>query len=110
MSAIGISTHVLDTSLGKPAEGVPVVFESEDGIELARGTTDTDGRIGNLLPGGVSEDGTYRIRFDIRHYYVGFAHHAFFPEVTICVSLEAGKKYHLPLLLSPYGYSTYRGS
>jgi len=110
MSASGISTHVLDTSLGKPAEGVPVVFESEDGTVLARSVTDADGRIASLLPGGVPTHGTYRIRFDIQHYYVGFAYHAFFPEVVITVSLDAGAKYHLPLLLSPYGYSTYRGS
>jgi len=106
----GISTHVLDTSLGKPADGVKVYFETADGRELARGVTDTDGRIGNLLPEGVPTTGTYRIRFDIQDYYTGFAHHAFYPEVIICVSLKAGAKYHLPLLLSPYGYSTYRGS
>jgi 5-hydroxyisourate hydrolase len=106
MSARGISTHVLDTALGKPAEGVPVVFESADGTVLARGITDADGRIGGLLPDGVPADGTYRIRFDVQTYSAG----AFFPEVAIAVNLQAGTKYHLPLLLSPFGYGTYRGS
>ena len=110
MSASGISTHVLDTSLGTPAVGIAVVLESEDGRELARGVTDADGRVGALLPGGVPTEGTYRLRFDIQGYYVGIAYHAFYPEVVITVSLDAGAKYHLPLLLSPYGYSTYRGS
>jgi 5-hydroxyisourate hydrolase len=106
MSANGISTHVLDTSLGKPADGVPVMIEAEDGTILARGITDADGRIGNLLPGGVPVRGTYRIRFDVNTY----SENAFYPEVVITVSLDAGAKYHLPLLLSMYGYSTYRGS
>ena len=107
MSAGGISTHVLDTSLGKPAVGIVVVLESKDGRELARGVTDADGRVGALLPGGVPTAGVYRIRFATGAY---LGNGAFFPEVVISVSLDAGAKYHLPLLLSPFGYSTYRGS
>lgn len=106
----GISTHVLDTALGKPAAGVAVILETADGQELARGVTDADGRISALLPGGAPATGTYRLRFDIQGYYMGFAHNAFYPEVVVTVRLEAGAKYHIPLLLSPFGYSTYRGS
>jgi 5-hydroxyisourate hydrolase len=85
MNAKGISTHVLDTALGKPAQGVPVLFEAEDGTVLARGVTDADGRIADLLPEGVPAAGVYRIRFDVQSYAQG---NAFFPEVVVCVRLE----------------------
>ncbi len=109
----GISTHVLDTAIGQPADGVVVILEaavSDGWRELARGTTDADGRIAALLPGGVPATGEYRLRFGTRNYFGGFGHGAFYPEVVIHVHLEAGAKYHLPLLISPFGYSTYRGS
>jgi 5-hydroxyisourate hydrolase len=109
----GISTHVLDTALGKPADGIVVTLETAgpDGWrEIARGTTDADGRIATLLSDGAPATGDYRLRFATRNYFAGFGHDAFYPEVVIHVRLEARAKYHLPLLLSPFGYSTYRGS
>jgi 5-hydroxyisourate hydrolase len=109
----GISTHVLDTSRGRPASGVGVVLEAADAggwRELARGATDTDGRIAALLPGGAPAAGDYRLRFATGEYFRGLGQAAFYPEVVVHVRLEPGTKYHLPLLLSPYGYSTYRGS
>ncbi len=114
MSASGISTHVLDTALGKPAAGVPVVLEAAEGTgwrELARGTTDADGRVAALLPGGPPAAGDYRVRFDTATYFAALGQPAFYPEVTVHVRFAAaGGKYHLPLLLSPFGYATYRGS
>jgi 5-hydroxyisourate hydrolase len=106
----GISTHVLDTSLGRPAAGVSVVLETASGKELARGTTDADGRIGALLAGGVSVEGDYRLRFATGDYFCRLRQDALYTEVIIQVWLAPGTKYHLPLLLSPFGYSTYRGS
>jgi 5-hydroxyisourate hydrolase len=109
----GISTHVLDTALGRPAEGIAVTLEAAgpDGWrELAKGTTDGAGRIAALLPGGAPSAGDYRLRFATGNYFASSGHGAFYPEVVIHVRLDAGAKYHLPLLLSPFGYATYRGS
>jgi 5-hydroxyisourate hydrolase len=114
MSAKGISTHVLDTAKGKPAAGVEVVLEAAtDGgkwKELARGATDADGRVADLLPTGPPSVGEYRLRFNTATYFHSLGQPAFYTEVVVNVLLEAGGKYHLPLLLSPFGYSTYRGS
>jgi 5-hydroxyisourate hydrolase len=109
----GISTHVLDTARGRPAAGVVATLEAagpEGWRELAKGMTDADGRIAALLPGGVPATGEYRLRFATGDYFRGLGQTAFYPEVVIQVRLDAGAKYHLPLLLSPFGYSTYRGS
>jgi 5-hydroxyisourate hydrolase len=109
----GISTHVLDTARGKPAAGVAVTLEAvaADGWrELARGSTDADGRVAALLPDGVPSAGEYRLRFATADYFRGQGTTAFYPEVVVHVRLEPSMKYHLPLLLSPFGYSTYRGS
>jgi 5-hydroxyisourate hydrolase len=106
----GISTHVLDTALGRPAAGVAVALETVEGKELAHGVTDADGRIAALLPGGVAATGNYRLRFATGDYFRGIGQSPFYPEVAVQVSLEAGARYHLPLLLNPFGYSTYRGS
>ncbi|HEY1375837.1 MAG TPA: hydroxyisourate hydrolase [Gemmataceae bacterium] len=109
----GVSTHVLDTARGRPAAGVAVSLEAlADGTwqGLARGTTDADGRIAALLPGGPPAAGDYRLRFATGDYLRGQGGAAFYPEVVVHVRLEPGMKYHLPLLLSPFGYSTYRGS
>lgn len=113
MSAI--TTHVLDTSRGNPASGIPILLEihAEDAYrELGRGVTDEDGRLRTLLPDGALLDrGVYRLTFNTGAY---FAHHAvesFYPEVVIYFEVRhAEQHYHVPLLLSPYGYSTYRGS
>ena len=109
----GISTHVLDTALGRPAAGIAVTLEfaSPDGWrELARGTTNADGRIPSLLAGGVPTSGDYRLNFAIGDYFRDLGQPTLNPAVVIQVRLDPDTKYHLPLLLSPFGYSTYRGS
>lgn len=114
MSAI--TTHVLDTARGRPAAGVPVSLErlEKDGasIVLATGTTDGDGRLRNLLPPAtVPDPGSYRLVFDTAAYFAAAETDAFYPEVSIVFRIrDAGEHYHVPLLLSPFGYSTYRGS
>ncbi len=107
MSAI--TTHVLDTARGVPAVGVPVRLERMDAAgctEIARASTDASGRASELGP-ALIEPGTYRLVFDTGAY----ASATFFPEVTVTFTVaDDGGHYHVPLLLSPFGYSTYRGS
>ncbi len=111
-----ITTHVLDTARGRPAAGVVVILEQAAGgqgwTELARGTTDADGRLRDLLREHTGlAGGVYRLRFGTGAYFRSQGVRGFFPEVQVTVELEAGTgPYHIPLLLSPYGYSTYRGS
>jgi len=100
-----LSTHVLDTAAGRPATGVPVALLDLDGEVLAEAETDDDGRVGSL--GGDLAAGTYRLRF-VTAVHLG--PHAFFPEVEVVFRVAADEHHHVPLLLSPYGYSTYRGS
>lgn len=95
-----LSTHVLDTAGGRPASGVPVTLLDADGTVLADWVTDDDGRIGAL--GGDLAPGTYRLRFAVDG--------PFYPEVVVTFRIDADEHYHVPLLLSPFGYSTYRGS
>jgi 5-hydroxyisourate hydrolase len=103
-----LSTHVLDTSLGEPIAGVPVRLEREmDGgwVEIAAGVTDPDGRLTGWVPAERWHAGTHRLVFDTA------AHSVFFPEISVVFFLaEPARHHHVPLLLSPYGYSTYRGS
>lgn len=112
----GITTHVLDTSRGRPANGVPVVLERRadgDRWELAgRGETDADGRLRNLIPGGVPlVPGVYRLVFDTRRYFDAQGLPTFLPQVVVVFDVLPGEPhYHVPLLLSPFGYTTYRGS
>jgi 5-hydroxyisourate hydrolase len=110
-----VTTHVLDTARGRPAEGVAVVLErrgaGEAWAELGRGTTDADGRIRDLLPDGSAvAAGVYRLRFATAAYFLAQGVRGFYPEVQVTFEAEAGGHYHVPLLLSPFGYSTYRGS
>lgn len=111
---MGISTHILDTSLGRPAAGVPVALEEKRGAEwvaVGSAESDADGRVRQLVPSGRElGDGTLRLRFDVDAYLSREGRTAFFPEVEIVFRFVAGEHYHVPLLLSPYGYSTYRGS
>lgn len=109
-----ITTHVLDAALGRPAHGVPVVLEvaDDDGgwAIVARGVTDDDGRVASLGPDTVTA-ATYRIRFDTGDYFLASGQTGFYPEVQIqFVLADPRQHYHVPLLLSPYAYSTYRGS
>jgi 5-hydroxyisourate hydrolase len=108
MSAI--TTHVLDTARGVPAAGVAVTLErvTSDGVvAIGSGVTDTDGRLRSLLGDERPQQGTYRLRFDTRAYDAA----SFYPEVTVTFEVrDPAAHYHVPLLLSPFGYSTYRGS
>jgi len=111
-----ISTHVLDTSLGKPAANVTVTFERIDAhgvaAQLSSYVTDDDGRVGALVPEDVHvSEGSYRLVFDVAGYFAVTDRDTFY--TNICVNFRVAEKaqhYHVPLLLSPFGYSTYRGS
>jgi 5-hydroxyisourate hydrolase len=111
-----ITTHILDTSTGRPASGVPVVLErqGQDGRweRLGSGETDSDGRLKTLVPSDAwLEPGVYRLLFDTAQYFRARNEPAFYPAVIIVFETTAGERhYHVPLLLSPFGYSTYRGS
>lgn len=115
MSAI--TTHVLDTALGRPAKGVPVQLERRaaggDGWDaVGDGVTDADGRLRTLLPPETAlQRGTYRLSFDTGAYFRASGQTGFYPEVRIVFEVrDPGAHFHVPLLLSPFGYSTYRGS
>jgi hydroxyisourate hydrolase len=106
-----LSTHVLDTTAGEPARGVPVRLEvgGDAGWQVvASGQTDGDGRLRDWVPEGLWRAGRYRLVFDTAaHLGPG----AFFPEVTVLFEVsDPGRHLHIPLLLSPFGYTTYRGS
>jgi 5-hydroxyisourate hydrolase len=115
-----ISTHVLDTARGRPAAGVPVTLEQLDASagpdasarEIVTAYTDADGRVRELVPDAAGLGvGRYRIRFDTAAYFAAHRAEAFYPEVVVVfVIADASQHYHVPLLLSPFGYSTYRGS
>ncbi len=100
-----LSTHVLDTSRGRPAAGIAVRLESALGEALGEGVTDADGRVGSL--GGELEEGAYVLHFGTGAY-LGAS--AFYPEVVVTFRIAADEHHHVPLLLNPFGYSTYRGS
>ncbi|WP_084078722.1 hydroxyisourate hydrolase [Demequina sp. NBRC 110057] len=107
-----LTTHVLDAMTGTPAEGVAVTLSGrEDGgwEPLASGVTDGDGRIGEIGPERLSR-GDYQVRFDTGMYFQRRGVESFYPEVVITFSVGDGAHYHVPLLLSPFAYSTYRGS
>jgi 5-hydroxyisourate hydrolase len=111
----GLSTHVLDTAIGRPAAGVEVRLEVEEADgwrELGRGATNADGRVAQLLPAGSGlRAATYRLTFDVAGYFAPRGTPAFYPHVSIVFTVrDAGQHHHVPLLLSPFGYSTYRGS
>jgi 5-hydroxyisourate hydrolase len=102
-----LSTHILDTSNGRPAAGVKVHLHRGD-LWMSTNTTNDDGRVAALLPQGVPlETGVYRLVFEIADY----SRNSFFPEIVIVFQVtDPASHYHVPLLLSPFGYSTYRGS
>ncbi|MCF6193016.1 MAG: hydroxyisourate hydrolase [Kangiellaceae bacterium] len=110
-----ITTHVLDTSRGKPAAGINIeLFEQTNNQwhSLAKGITNTDGRIAGLLAEDIVLDaGIYRMNFSTADYFNANSEQGFYPYVDIVFELEGdGSHYHIPLLLSAFGYSTYRGS
>jgi len=105
-----ITTHVLDTALGRPAQGVPVhLHRTADSSVVGSGTTDADGRV-TAFGSEQLEPGTYQLRFDVAKYAAESGQEFFFPEVTVTFTITDERHYHVPLLLSPFAYSTYRGS
>jgi 5-hydroxyisourate hydrolase len=106
-----ISTHVLDTSLGKPAAGVRVTLR-RDGSLIGSGETNEDGRVTNLLEKDSSlAEGEYTLTFGVADYFSKSRRDTFYGDVEIKFMIaSASEHYHVPLLLSPFGYSTYRGS
>lgn len=108
-----MTTHVLDTARGRPAANVPVTLDhvgADGSRRIAAAATDGDGRVGALGPDELAA-GTYRLSFDTAAYAAALGADAFFPAVTITFVVTDGQAHHhVPLLLSPYGYTTYRGS
>ena len=108
-----LSTHVLDAASGAPAGGMRVTLEhrEEDGrwSPLGDGVTDADGRVRDLAPGGLVT-GTHRLVFVTGDYFTATGQAGFYPEVSVTFTVTDERHYHVPLLLSPYAFSTYRGS
>jgi 5-hydroxyisourate hydrolase len=111
-----ITTHVLDTAHGRPARGIPVTLEAQDAqghwLLVGHGATDDDGRLKTLMPPEAQlSEGVYRLTFDTRGYFASTHVEGFYPQVSVVFQVrDASQHYHVPLLLNPYGYSTYRGS
>jgi 5-hydroxyisourate hydrolase len=115
-----ITTHILDTALGKPARGIEVIlFEQSEEImegnaswrQIALGSSDQDGRISDLLKKDAQvEPGIYKIRFETQEYFNKLSCQTFYPYVEIIFRITNYEHYHIPLLLNPFGYSTYRGT
>lgn len=111
----GITTHVLDTALGRPAADVPIFLEQKRADDtwtiIGRGKTDGDGRLRDLMKDTPLTPGNYRITFETGAYFRASDTEAFYPEVSVVFAVrDSSTHYHVPLLLSPYGFSTYRGS
>ena len=110
-----ITSHILDTSRGQPAEGVLITLmqqRDDDWLMLGTGNTNSDGRVADFtgdvdaLPAGI-----YKLTFYLAEYYAGLSQQAFYPYVDVVFEINGdGQHYHVPLLLNPFGYSTYRGS
>jgi 5-hydroxyisourate hydrolase len=110
-----LTSHVLDTAIGRPASGLGVGLDRLDAdgswITLARTVTDEDGRAADLMTGGELTVGTYRVTFDTGAYFEASHRPVFYPRVDVVFRVDdRAQHYHVPLLLSPFGYSTYRGS
>ena len=109
-----LTTHILDTSAGRPAEAVVIILYqggNDQWKEIARGITNSDGRIADLLATEkLLEHGIYKMRFETKDYFDKANIKTFFPYVEIIFEINSAQHYHIPLLLNPYGYSTYKGS
>lgn len=106
----GLSTHVLDAVTGAPAAGIAVVLQDASGTELSSGVTDSDGRIGQVTTEALVP-GIYHLVFDTGNWFADNDITGFYPEVDICFEIDdPDRHHHVPLLLSPFAYSTYRGS
>jgi 5-hydroxyisourate hydrolase len=111
---MSLSTHILDTARGLPAQGVAVVAERLEGAAFVRvgaGVTDGDGRARDLVAGeeGLTP-GEYRLTFATGPYFEALGVPSFYPQVTISFTVRDDRHHHVPLLLAPWGYSTYRGT
>jgi 5-hydroxyisourate hydrolase len=110
----GLTTHVLDTARGRPAAGMRVAVEARDGdrwTTVGGGVTDADGRVPGLVADGALRAGVHRLTFATGDWFRAQGLEGFYPEVTVaCRIQDPADHHHVPLLLSPYGYSTYRGS
>ncbi|MFF0946065.1 hydroxyisourate hydrolase [Kocuria sp. CPCC 205300] len=105
-----VTAHVLDSVTGTPARGVAVALEAPDGTSIASAETDPDGRVAALGPETL-ESGDYRITFATGEYFAARNQPTFYPSVTVHFTVQAEERhYHVPLLLSPFAFSTYRGS
>lgn len=105
-----VTAHVLDASAGRPAEGVAVTLSDAFGTVLAEATTNADGRVTDLGPDAL-DPGTYEVRFASGDHFAAQGVACFHPYVPVVFTVEAGQAhYHVPLLLSPFAYTTYRGS
>jgi len=108
---MSLSTHVLDATSGRPAIGMPARLERGDGVRVASAATDADGRIKDWGGAAADQPGTYRLIFDTGAYFAARGIGTFYPEVAVTFAIgDPSEHYHVPLLLSPYAYSTYRGS
>jgi 5-hydroxyisourate hydrolase len=111
-----ITTHILDISRGRPANGVQVRLELESAggtwKQIGKETTDADGRAKDLLPDGFAlHGGVYRLTFETGAYFAAQEVEGFYREVVVVFTIsDPAQRYHMPLLISPFGYSTYRGS
>ena len=109
-----ITTHILDTTKGKPAAGVTIALLQQTGDnwqEIARGMTNNDGRVADLLPSSTQlRLGVYKIKFFTKEYFALDGTNNFYPLVEIIFEVATTEHYHVPLLLNPFGYATYRGS
>ena len=111
---IKITSHILDTSSGKPAEGITLILHkggNDEWTEISRSITNADGR----TPSPINDDqslvpGIYKIRFETKDYFDKEHLPSFYPFIEIIFEIKDAEHYHIPLLLSPFGYSTYRGS
>ena len=110
-----ITTHILDVSIGKPAAGVRVsLVRMADGnrTQVGSGVTDSDGRLKNLVPDAPGPNaGVFELTFETGPYFMGHGIKSFHPRITVTIEItDAKQHYHVPLLVSPFGYTTYRGS
>jgi len=109
-----VTTHVLDTSSGKPAPEITIIlyfFKEDNWDEIASGITNKDGRISDLFKKETSlEKGIYKMKFETGDYFKQRGLKNFYPQVEIIFEIDSDEHYHIPLLLSPFGYTTYRGS
>lgn len=111
MKVSQLTTHVLDTSMGKPGENITIKLITADGKIISQGVTNADGRIADLLPAEkYLIPGNYKMVFDTGNYFKANNVKGFYPEVEIQFTVFDDTHYHVPLLINPYGYSTYRGS